>query len=509
MAGTARGSARAALEDLLRHGGTLPWAVFSRRWGQLRAVGPGRLEREELWREPVSPTEGLWYRGLLQRAYQEQAGSRVEVIFVPEELQLYLPEPPPLEIPPPEPATPPLHILPGTDTLADDLVTLWAFLQTEPVYLSPEGEWPMSQREALLAQCAGDRRALALLERLALEQGWIHVDGRGLLRPPTDPMLTWLRADPWTQWASLGRAWMESRRWNDLSFVSTLRPDPALGWPNDPLSARRAFLEVMRRCTSGVWYSLSGFVEYAKEYATDFLRPDGDYEAWGLRDALTDASLRGFDAWESVEGALAAFVLTGPMVWLGLLDLGSVAPGLPPTIFRLSPAGAALLQHAEPPAFSEPPPLRLYNSGALAVPALRRYERFQVNRVARLLSRSGGDSHDAPVYRYRITPGSLHRAKQQRIPPDRIADFLEETTGKPLSEGLRETLARAYREGAAVRMVAGWILQVRDPETLELPALRRFVQETLGPRAALIREVDRDRVMAVLTREGLLPEIDV
>ncbi|HQE98776.1 MAG TPA: hypothetical protein PLG06_03460, partial [Anaerolineae bacterium] len=60
-------AARAALEDLLRRGGVLPWAIFTRRWGQVRVVGPGRLEREELWRTPISPAETLWYWGLVFR----------------------------------------------------------------------------------------------------------------------------------------------------------------------------------------------------------------------------------------------------------------------------------------------------------------------------------------------------------------------------------------------------------------------------------------------------------
>ena len=126
-----RDDERNALNDILRRDGVLPWAVFVRRWGEIRPVGPGRLEREELWRDPVSAAEGLWYSGLIQRAFQARPSGQTEVVFVPEELRLYMQEPAPLEIVPPEPVEPPAHQVAGTDVLADDLVTLLAALQIE------------------------------------------------------------------------------------------------------------------------------------------------------------------------------------------------------------------------------------------------------------------------------------------------------------------------------------------------------------------------------------------
>ena len=86
---------RSALDDILRRDGALPRAVFVRRWGEIRPIGPGRLEREELWRDPVSAAEGLWYSGLIQRAFQARPSGQVEMVFVPEELRLYMPEPVP------------------------------------------------------------------------------------------------------------------------------------------------------------------------------------------------------------------------------------------------------------------------------------------------------------------------------------------------------------------------------------------------------------------------------
>jgi hypothetical protein len=44
-----------ALGDLLSAGGRLPVAAFERQHGQVRTMGPGRIEREEPWLDPVSP----------------------------------------------------------------------------------------------------------------------------------------------------------------------------------------------------------------------------------------------------------------------------------------------------------------------------------------------------------------------------------------------------------------------------------------------------------------------
>ncbi len=43
--------------------GKEPWDHFLRRFGEIREIGAGRLDRERLDLEPISVTESLWYRG--------------------------------------------------------------------------------------------------------------------------------------------------------------------------------------------------------------------------------------------------------------------------------------------------------------------------------------------------------------------------------------------------------------------------------------------------------------
>ncbi len=54
-----------ALQALKASGGRMPLADLTRRFGPLREIGAGRRDREKVWRQPTSPLEALWYRGLL------------------------------------------------------------------------------------------------------------------------------------------------------------------------------------------------------------------------------------------------------------------------------------------------------------------------------------------------------------------------------------------------------------------------------------------------------------
>jgi len=493
---------RAALEDLLRHDGSMPWAIFARHWGQVRVVGPGRLEREALWRDPVSPAEALWYWGFLQRGFEDIPAESVEMAFVPDDLRLYLPEISPLEVPPPEPTAPPLRVTTGDDELGNDLVTFWAYLQNNRVRLFENGNWPISHRKLLLRQLRDPATLrLKLLERLSLEQHWVRVDDHGLMRPTPEPALVWLQAARWEQWQSLAHAWEESPGWNDLAFVPTLYCDDAAGWPGTPHLARETVLTSLKRCRPGVWYLLRGLVTYMHTYAPDFLRPDGDYDTWNLRDALTKASLRGFESWEAVEGALLVFLLTGPLAWLGLVDLGCDAPYLPPDAVRLSSAGAAFLGLGDPPELPDPPLVQLHPDGLISVPQGRRYEQFQLSRIA-VPGEMGVPGQ------YRLTPRSLARARRQRISMERIVAFLEEATGEPVSDTFQAAIGSAYEHGEDVKLAQTWLLRVQDTALLERPEIRGLIQERLGPGVAVVRETERDRLLTLLLSWGVLPEIE-
>ncbi len=401
---------RAALDDLLRNEGLLPWAIFARRWGPLRPVGAGRVEREELWRAPASPAEALWFYGLVHRAFISWPCGPVEMAYVPEGLRLYLPPPKPLQLPPP----PAVESAASPVTPDDSLADAWVSWLQAAHAKRPLGAVPHR----------------GFLETLALEQGWIRRGAPGIYHLDAASTLSWLQSSPWEQWSAWFRAWADSSRWNDLAYVPTLDIAPHDRWPNESQPARARFFESLRQCVPGVSYRLADFTAYVHEHFTDFLRPDGDYTAWSLyvADANPPQLLRGFESWPAVEGELVRYYLDGPLRWLGAVD---VAQGC----FRLTEAGAAWLGMAEPPQLPEPPRPTVDDSGLILVPLRHRYARFQLSRVAHEIA------CDADGCRFRVTPESLTKAKKQRITPQRVAEFLTEITGHPLPPAIQKLLA--------------------------------------------------------------------
>ncbi|HHH82443.1 MAG TPA: hypothetical protein ENL35_05610, partial [Chloroflexi bacterium] len=82
--------AREALDHLLQQGGRTPMADFERRYGPLRAMGPGKRDRQKPWRNPASATEALWYRALIDRAFFDTPKGPQEFAYIPEDLHAAL-----------------------------------------------------------------------------------------------------------------------------------------------------------------------------------------------------------------------------------------------------------------------------------------------------------------------------------------------------------------------------------------------------------------------------------
>jgi len=477
-------------------------------------MGPARLQREQPWEAPVSTAEALYYSGFVYRGFEMAGDQAYEVVFVPSELRAQLPLPtsmaPVINLnPTPAPAVP----CSAGDILLDDACTLLAYLQNEQIRLSPEGMWP-ARHTARLAQRLHDPDAdrLSFLRHLIQRVGWLRSSPSGsrteagLLRPDPGSVTAWLQSPVSQQRAALARAWREDSTWNDLFRVSALHPEDTGAWHNDPLRARRAVLGHLRVCEPATWYELDDFIAAIKHADPDFQRPGGDYTTWYIRDAATDAYLSGFESWDSVEGALIRYLVTGPLFWLGLTDLGSAVPGEPPTAFLLTPAGQAFLGLDDPPAEGESPPLVLRPGFTVLVPPAQRYERFQLARIARWVST--GDP-----FVYRLTPTSLQRARDQGIPVTRVLEFLDQAAGAgtPLLRFVEAALLRWEARGMEVRLERALLLRLSSEELMvqlmSHSRTRRLIAEQIGPAAALVRESDWTRLVVALGEMGLLTDV--
>jgi hypothetical protein len=294
--------------------------------------------------------------------------------------------------------------------------------------------------------------------------------------------------------AMLADAWQNSETFNELRQVPGLICEGE--WQNTPLVTRRLLLEVLHEIPISRWWSLPAFLRAVKEKHPDFQRPAGDYDSWFIKRASDGIYLRGFSSWEEVDGALVRYLLTGPLFWLGRVDLASAEAGAGVTAFRLK---------GKPDAARESAKLTVSSAGNIAVPRLvPRRVRYQVARFC-----EWGESR-SDEYRYRVTVPSLHRAGGQGLKISQLLSLLAKNAAAEIPPAFVTALKRWESRGTEARVETQVVLRVSRPEVLE--ELRRskagrFLGEALGPVAVIIKPGAQSKVLAALAELGLLAEI--
>jgi len=496
---------REALRTVAAGGGTLPQRVFARQWGDIRVMGPGRMDREHPWENPVSPAEALWYSGFLFKTFAEGSDGAYEAVAIPAEILDLLPAPAEdtaaLSL---DPASPPPIVNSAGAELLEDACTFLSYVHNHQPAYSSEGTWSARHNKQLLPRLLHQTRdRFHFLRHLASRIGWVTDQNARRASLVPDAVTEWLTSQPNEQRRLVYVSWRDDPTWNDLFHVPTLQPEDTGAWRNDPLLAREAILAHLATCTPTSWLEIERFVGEIKRVDPDFQRPTGDYETWYIKDDVTGAYLSGFESWDAVEGRLIRYLLTGPLFWLGLIDLGTEKPGQSPRAFRLSDAGAAILGLRDQPVPPEPPTIRLRSGFQLLVPIGRRYERFQVGRVAEWL-----DSGER--YRYRLTPASLQRAKEQRITIPRVLTFLEDHLQGPVPRHMREALTQWDERGTEASLHQAVLLRTTNEAIMERALasgrVAHLVEERISPTAVVVRRGDWPEMIEALEQLGLLAD---
>ncbi len=488
---------RLALDDLLRNAGKLPWALFSRRYGAVREMGAGKRDRVRPHLEPVSSAEVLWYRGLVMRAFLDTPDGPQEFAYIPGDLIDLIPghkgEP---TSSPGRAASPSerLLILPSDDHILDHTCTLLSALRMGLPLDSPEftnAQWDLSEESPLTPQ-----RLQAVLSAAEVIDS---VTGLPLVEA-TRRLLELTRGEAL---ALLARSWQHSTSFNDLHLL------PGLGfegeWHNDPLGTRTAILKILRDVPPKTWWSLSSFTAAVKQKQPDFQRPSGDYDSWFIRDQATGEYLRGFEHWEQVDGALVRFLVCGPLHWLGILDLAAPESGAPPSAFRVSPWGDALLKGAEPSGLeAEEGSFLLSSDARVRVPRLApRAARYQ---LARFCVWEGARENG---YSYRLTAASLNRASKNGLRVGHLLTLLSRYALQ-VPPSLAHALERWEENGSEASLKHALVLRVRTPEmllSLIKSSAARYLGDPLGSTAIMVKAGAADKVLAALAEMGYMGEI--
>ncbi|HVP21121.1 MAG TPA: helicase-associated domain-containing protein [Anaerolineaceae bacterium] len=475
------------LQALLENENRMTWAMFTRRFGEVRSMGPGKRERERPDLKPASNAEILWYRALIGRAFLHfPPAEPQEYAYIPDDLLDYL-KPLATHMPPllGRPASPGEsgHEILANDRILDHACTLLAALRlglkTGEV---DDSQWNVSAPIlASLLQCAG------------------LVDPA--LQPQPEPVRAFLEGSRGAALALLSQAWMNSLEFNDLRYLGGLKFEGE--WENDPLRARRAILDLLSQVTPGQWWSLAAFTAGVKERHADFQRPAGDYDSWFIRRTGDDTYLRGFGCWDEVDGALVRFYITGPLHWLGIFDLAAPSTQSAPAAFRFTAKANDLWQGIAPAGeVEEIEQLKVSSDGRMRVPRLvPRSARYLIARFCLWESEKEGE------YLYRLIPSSLERARQQGLRAAHLVALLRKYSSNPVPPILVQALERWDKNGAQANMSRTTVLQVASPEILA--ALRktragRFMGEQLNPTTITIRPGGEETVQAALAEIGYL-----
>jgi hypothetical protein len=220
--------ARKAVADLVQHSGRLPWAKFSRTYGEVREMGTAKRDRDHPYENPVSAAEILWYRALLARAFFDTSKGPEEFAYIPDELLILIPGGSPTNSHTPgrlAASTEYARMTSASDHLLDHTCSMLAALrlgsELPETWAMPIGEELTSTFMRLLLSAAG------------------FLDEAGM--PSPEPVRIFLEAERGEALFKLYQAWRHSPFLNELLLLPSLIFEG--NWKNDPLRSRQFILD--------------------------------------------------------------------------------------------------------------------------------------------------------------------------------------------------------------------------------------------------------------------------
>jgi hypothetical protein len=477
---------------------------WSRRHGEIERLGPARLARSQPWQQPETPAERLWYLGLLYRDYGVIGAYRGEVYFLPPDLLSLLP---PLSVTETTAELTPVMPPEGTTdrglALCRDVLMILGYARSTA--LRSRAPHILRKRDIAIL---GDRLSLTdhgyiiLLQHLVLQARLLQRH-RGSWQPRSITK-RWLQAKPYARAQKLFQTWREDATWNELAHIPSLDFQRA-GEAYNPQRPRAKVLAQLQACQVGTWYALTDLVNTIKALEPDYMRPDGDYDTWYVRDAQSRQYLSGFGHWERIEGAFIKYLIRGPLYWLGAVALdGDPAP----MGFTVTPLGAALLgwDGAEAPQIAESLLDVQPNMTVNAAYKSNYYDHYQLMRFAEW------QSMRPQAMIYRITERSLAESLEEGIEVKQILAFLRRASGEKLPREVAQTLEGWASRYGRVKLSRLTVLITRDAETMqELRAhqgVRPYLGYALTPRVALVDENEMPTLVRLLKRLNYWPRIE-
>ena len=218
--------------------------------------------------------------------------------------------------------------------------------------------------------------------------------------------------------------------------------------------------------------------------------------------------LNGYSHWDEVEGSYIRYFITGPMFWLGLVDIARAEEDGPITAFRMTDRSKFLLK-GQRPSDHHPENSRLHvaSNGRITIPPFfPRAVRYLIARYSEWKPQGKDD------YRYHLIAESLKKAQEQGLRASHLMLILEKYKAAPIPPSFTRAMNRINRSKIKKYLEEPVILRLSSREVLQelcKSKAARFLGEVLGPTTVVVKPGAREKVVAALGELGLLTDVRV
>jgi len=317
-------------------------------------------------------------------------------------------------------------------------------------------------------------------------------------------------------------AWLGLTTWTEFDRLAARRPPIVLRHPGTGYSsshdtmlaelalARLGVVRQVRQAPAGAWSEVSTLAARARGLNFQGLVFPNSSNTWypdwnRRRPNLTQAR-----DWDAIYGPYVEAVLTGPLHWLGLVELGYNKEQL--RGFRLTPLGAFVFRHADTytlkPAPSAGHALTFQSDGSLSLRA-----EDAGSDVLTLLSLMGSlESGGRGELRYTISPAGASRAFEAGWDVDRILATLRQAAGNAPPRALAESLRRWRENFGSVQIYSHVaLLELADDyalsELLASTSLSQHLLYRFSPRLVALHPEGVAALQAELEKKGYTPKV--
>ena len=339
------------------------------------------------------------------------------------------------------------------------------------------------------------------LSALLQTQGIIDKDSSII---DTSKLKDFLTSERSTVFSNICFSWMEDGLINELRLLPGIMFEGK--WKNDPKKTRKNLLEIIAKIPIKKWYRISDFIDWMYHRHPDFQRSGGEYETWFIKDIVNDKYLNSFENWHCVEGKLLHSFLTGPLFWMGILDLAVAKEGAQPFAFRKSDWADNLLEK-KPVEYSmdEISQFTLRKNGAILLPFNTQRElHYQIARFCVWVK------IQPKHYRYKISQTAIRRAKIQHISTGQIKMLFKKSAKKPIPRNILVALDRWDKKQSQINLEKHILIRVVSPDILdqiEKSSAKRYIRGRLNETTAVTTPNDIRRLEEVLIEMGYFADI--